>query len=198
MGTKRKSISRNLIPEISPAELHLLSDGLLGIAPAFDSWEAMNEPGEADWRAHKAEILAAWIGEHPGTRPTLWWTHDAPHPARKRLSGIGTPCPEVLNYAESYTLGLPDHWVSTWDVDYYNGRALDIHGDLIVCQWREGDFAGRAIDPESPPTFESQASYLKRHGLLEPGEEKRLRPAAFAPEVVLVPVEDEEPTGSIQ
>jgi len=38
------------------------------------------------------------------------------------------------------------------------------------------------VDPNDPPTFESQAAYLKRLGLLLPGEEKRLAPKAFAPE----------------
>jgi hypothetical protein len=38
---------------------------------------------------------------------------------------------------------------------------------------------------------ESQASYLKRHGLFLPGEEKRLKPKDFRPEAVTAPSEDE-------
>jgi hypothetical protein len=37
------------------------------------------------------------------------------------------------------------------------------------------------VDENDPPTFESQAAYLKRHGLLFAGEEKR---SDFEPESV--------------
>ena len=39
-----------------------------------------------------------------------------------------------------------------------------------------------AFDPADPPVFESQATFLKRHELLLPGEAKRLRRADYAPE----------------
>ena len=39
-----------------------------------------------------------------------------------------------------------------------------------------------AVDPDDPPSFESQAAYLKRLGLLLHGEEKRLVPDDFAAE----------------
>ncbi len=32
------------------------------------------------WEAVKAELLPAWIREHPGTRPFAWWELDAPDP----------------------------------------------------------------------------------------------------------------------
>jgi hypothetical protein len=38
------------------------------------------------------------------------------------------------------------------------------------------------VDPDDPPTFESQAAYLKRLKLLLPGEEKQLTPDDFTPE----------------
>ena len=41
-----------------------------------------------------------------------------------------------------------------------------------------------AVDPDDPPSFESQAAYLKRLGLLLPGEEKRLVRHDFAPEAI--------------
>ena len=68
-----------------------------------------------------------------------------------------------------------------------------MNGDPINCQWREGDFAGKAIDKSNPPRFESQASYLRRLGLLAPGEERRVKPAAFEPEIVSPEEENGEP-----
>jgi len=52
-------------------------------------------------------------------------------------------------------------------------------GDVL-----QRDFTGVAIDPNDPPTFESQAAYLKRHGLLLAGEERRLRKVDWEAEAV--------------
>jgi hypothetical protein len=30
------------------------------------------------WTEHKQAILRAWIADHPGTRPRIWWRLDAP------------------------------------------------------------------------------------------------------------------------
>ena len=68
-------------------------------------------------------------------------------------------------------------------MDFYNGRARDIHGKLIDSGYKEGDFLGVALDPDDPPRFESQASYLKRHGLLTKAEEKQLTDKDFEPYV---------------
>jgi hypothetical protein len=67
--------------------------------------------------------------------------------------------------------------------EYYTGTARDIHGSLINPK-PSGTFEGVAIDPGDPPVFESQASYLERHGLFLPGERKRLKKEDFEPEVV--------------
>jgi hypothetical protein len=40
------------------------------------------------------------------------------------------------------------------------------------------------VDPSDPPKFESQASYLKRHNLFEPGEERRLKAKDFEPQII--------------
>ncbi|MGU3496409.1 hypothetical protein ACLBXM_20415 [Xanthobacteraceae bacterium A53D] len=37
------------------------------------------------------------------------------------------------------------------------------------------------VDPADPPTFESEAAYLKRHGLLTADEKRRLSSADFEP-----------------
>ncbi len=65
-------------------------------------------------------------------------------------------------------------------------------GHRIGEEYEEGHFAGVAIDPGDPPRYESEASYLRRLGLLLPGESKRLRKADFDPEVVLPEDDDED------
>lgn len=39
-----------------------------------------------------------------------------------------------------------------------------------------------SVDPSEPPCFESEASFLRRLGLLRPGEARRLRASSFEPE----------------
>jgi hypothetical protein len=212
MPTKRKPIVRNLIEGISDVELFLVSDGLMGAQSEQKLWffilTSNKEALLSLWNAHKSMILPEWIRRRPGTRPSLWWNFDAPritpesitlmgrgaasvrcHPTefcepRARLGGIGTPDFQELNYGPNFELGIPTGWVDPWQVDYYNGRARDVHGDLIPCQWKEGDFVGVAIDPSNPPKFESQAAYLKRQNLLEPGEAQRLKAKDFEPETI--------------
>ena len=158
------------------------------------------------WSKYKDEIINKWIKKKPGTRPHLWWQFDAPkisektftwfkyhgsgqhligkqYEPRKRLGGVGTPAHEVLCVG-SFDLGIPTMWVSQWNTDYYNGRAVDIHGKVIDSGFKEGDFIGVPIDPNDLPFFESQASYLKRHTLHLPGERKHLTKKDFEPEVV--------------
>jgi hypothetical protein len=135
------------------------------------------------WRAARAEILVDWIAEHPGTRPWAWWRFDATEP-RRRLGGVGTPAHEVLAYLDHFPFGLPAHWVQPWMVEYYNGRARNIHGERIGTEYREGHFAGVAIDPVAPPRFESQAAYLDRHALLDSADRLKLPEDAFEPESI--------------
>jgi hypothetical protein len=136
---------------------------------------------EALWRQHSAEVVAAHVAESPGSRPERWWEYDAPAP-RQRLGGTGSPAHECLAYVPHTAYGIPISWVSEWDVEYYNGRARDVHRKLIESGHREGDFKGLAPDPADPPSFESQAAYLRRNNLLLPGEEQRLTEADFEPE----------------
>ena len=139
---------------------------------------------EAAWNEARDEILADWIADAPGSRPSAWWKYDAPRqplgtfdgcyydgklPApRERLGGVGTPNFEVLNYVPSYHCGIPDSWVIRADVAYY-----------------QPDFEGVVIDPSDPPRYESQASYLDRHGLFLPGEKKRVKKRDWQAELVL-------------
>lgn len=136
------------------------------------------------WKAIQDGFLAEWIQKKPGSRPWVWWRWDAPEP-RLRLGGVGTPEHEILAVAPFYEYGIPASWVSKFQEEYYNGRARDIHGNLIECQWKEGDFAGKTIDPRDPPRYESQATYLRRLKLFLPNEQKKLRKKNFAPENVI-------------
>jgi hypothetical protein len=150
------------------------------------------------WEALREDLLAEFIRANPGRRPWGWWEFDAPRWGRKfnayydgtlpeprlRLGGTGTPAYEALAYVPSFTRGIPDSWVKAWDVEFYNGRAKDIHGEPIGTKYMEGHFPYKAIDPDDPPIFESQASYLKRNGLLSPAEAKRIPAEAWEPEAI--------------
>ena len=139
---------------------------------------------QSAWRTHRSEILPEWIREYPGTRPFGWWQVDAPEPSRRRLGGTGTPAHEVLAYAAGFVFGLPSHWITPFLAAYYRGEAREIDGQTIGVEYRGASFGGVAIDPRDPPSFESQASYLKRHHLLTPEERTRLGPADFEAERV--------------
>ena len=65
---------------------------------------------------------------------------------------------------------------------YYSGLAVDVRGNPIG--GKLAIFKGAAIDPNDPPRFESQATYLRRLGLFLAGEERRLRKADFEAETV--------------
>jgi hypothetical protein len=157
------------------------------------------------WSKHKTHILRDWEKNRPGTRPWAWWRYSAPRwsrrfhawldgtlpEPRKRFGGKGTPDFEVLACVPRFNLGIPTSYVDSWMVDYYNGRAMDIHGELIPCKYKEGDFKGVAIDPDDPPVYESEALYLQSHGLLLKTEENRLSGADYEPVSVLDMLEEQ-------
>jgi hypothetical protein len=49
------------------------------------------------------------------------------------------------------------------------------------------DLERGTVDPHDPPVLESEAAYLKRHGLFLPGEAKRVPRSAFRPVVGVPP-----------
>ena len=83
-----------------------------------------------------------------------------------------------------FSYGLPTVWISQWQVNYCTGIAVDIHGGPIGNRFASNGFNGVAIDPDDTPRFESQAAYLKRHGLFLAGEQRRLRKADWEPEAI--------------
>jgi len=186
--------------EKRPVHSDVMKNYLLsGVEPKDGAgWFELNSPlfpVDVAWEDLSEELLAEWIKEHPGSRPYGWWEFSAPRWERKfgtcidgtlpeprqRLGGIGTPAYEGLAYVPSFTRGVPDSWMDKRLVEYYNGRAKDIHGNPIGTEYEEGTFPFKEIDPKDPPHFESEASYLKRHNLFLLGEEKRLTAADFEP-----------------
>jgi hypothetical protein len=111
------------------------------------------------WAAYGEQALAEWIEQHPGTRPSPWWRFDAPKRTRQRCGGVGTAWGE-----HQVWLGIPLVWVSR---------------RYPPTRWP--GCPGPAVDPHNPPVFESQATYLDRHGLLLPGERRRLGDEDFRP-----------------
>jgi hypothetical protein len=169
------------------------------------------ETCRAAWDLCKADILWDWIAKFPGKRCRYWWLYDSPRMSaaeieahgwtghfyvphlcelRLRLGGVGDPKFEHLGYVPTFDCGVPDSWLTQDEVELYSGRRRDIHGDLIPIG--RSDFAGKAIDPKNRPCFESQAAYLRRHGLLEPTETRWLKPKDFQPETVNVSEDDED------
>jgi hypothetical protein len=120
------------------------------------------------WAEHKGTLLAEWTEAHPGTRPWVWWELDSP-----RLPAVGDghyddgKRPEPRQRVGG-TGGEPTHSGVTFG---------------LPSGWCDDDF-----DPSDPPTYESQASYLDRHGLLTEAERRALQklPNGFQPENILV------------
>jgi hypothetical protein len=192
MPTNRKRTPRSRkVLALNPGEINFLYDR---DDPLGNPWMGRHfmtkEEIKALWVHNRDEVLKWWADNHPCTRPGPWWEYDAPKELvhgcdgteffayqtyRLRLGGIGTPAHEVLAYVPASTLGIPDSWVERWSVDYYNGRAVDIHGERIGTEYKEGHFKVVAIDPDDPPAYESQAAYLQRHGLLTAEEKQYLK-----------------------
>jgi hypothetical protein len=139
------------------------------------------------WDAVKNELTKDWIKQNPASRPWLWWQYDAPkervkcwintdirEAQRLRIGGTGTPSYEVLAYVPYFRKGVPSGWISEFDVAYYNGKGKDVHGKRIGTEYKKGDFKAVAYDRNDPPIFESEASYLERHGLLSDKEKTYL------------------------
>ena len=140
----------------------------------------------AAWQLNKEVILGEWIRKRPCSRPWAFWDLDIKE-IRRRVGGTG----DLFNDWEDYEpyechLGIPSAWVTVWDVQSYNGLALDIHGKVIPSPWKDGDFTRVAVDFDDPPCFESQAAYLDRLNLLTPTEKAYLKkhPELLKPEMI--------------
>jgi hypothetical protein len=149
------------------------------------------------WAEHGTASTAAFAKANPGKRSEAWWIAAAPEP-RRRLGGAGVPCFTALNYIEHRSLGVPCSWVQPDDWRYYNGQLRDIAGELIDNGYKLGDFRFAPVNPNDPPAYESQAAYLRRLGLLLPGELKRLTDRDFEPELLVDAIEPDDDTFSTE
>jgi hypothetical protein len=132
----------------------------------FDLWPIKErERPRKIWEQYRDDVLAAFIDKHPGRRPSRWWAYET-HELRQRLGGVGTRAHEHLAFQPfQRAMGVYSCWIGADDVRLWKLRCP-------------------AVDLNDPPVFESQASYLKRHGLLFPGEAEQLSEADFAPETL--------------
>jgi hypothetical protein len=136
----------------------------------FNQWYYLAGPNgpEQFWRQNERAVIEHFAVRSPGRRPWAWWKFSAPEP-RRRLGGRGTPLCEFTAYAPELHFGIPAFW-----------RRANDFCDLLKLDERRWP----AIDPDDPPIYESEATYLKRLRLLLPGEARRLRRADYAPEAV--------------
>src|SRR5438045_3025684 len=120
---------------------------------------------EALWSEHGGDIVEEHVEESPGTRPSRWWEFDAPRSKRGTYPGRfydGQLCEPRLRVGG---IGTPAYECRAVVPSFSYGLP-----DIWV-----------GIDEDDPPIFESQAAYLKRHGLFLVGEGRR---SSFEPETV--------------
>jgi hypothetical protein len=114
------------------------------------------------WTEHGEQITEQWAAKRPGTRPEHWWKYSAP-----RL-----PIEEHGDHADCYfsrDLIQSRRKVKGTGVPAYEVMNVVPHWDLGVPSWME------EVDHDDPPIWETQLAYLKRHGLLLPGEGKKAK-----------------------
>jgi hypothetical protein len=149
------------LPGFAGYTLWCLRHGMRGL-----DW---NREPENLWREHKAEFLPQFIRKNPGRRPAAWWNHDAPRWNQKFGAWFDGTLMEPRRQ-------LGGKGSAPWDA-----------GRPIVPWYAYGiPVIWDGFDPEDPPCFEAQATYLQRFGVLTAAEQQILRdrPEAFMPETV--------------
>jgi hypothetical protein len=101
------------------------------------------------WERWGRDALAVWVKDNPGTRPLFWWRR------------VAQECRRVKPSREFY-------------IREDQGRPGNVRGLPLVWSQRDGEmlFSGKVM-------VESEASYLKRLGLLLPGEGRRLKASDY-------------------
>ncbi len=169
-GEKRSRAIRSFLSERQVAYL-LTGVGVRGDATLY-FWKIDDEKILAAWKTVGPDLVAEHVRKFPGTRPWGWWKFDAPE-RRLRVGGTGTERREVFKgWKGALDFGVPKNvlnWINERDVSIY---------------LRQGRIVGKAFDENDPPTFESEATFLRRLGLFLKGEEKRIPAAAFEPEAI--------------
>jgi hypothetical protein len=116
-----------------------------------------SEKLEALWQLHREVIISEHIKDNPGTRPAMWWQFDAPRLPVGAFPGCW------------YDGQLPEpreRIGGTGTPAYECRNVVPSFGYGIPNVWVD-------IDENDLPTFESQAAYLKRHGMLLASEYHR-------------------------
>jgi hypothetical protein len=136
------------------------------------------------WAAVGDAVITTFADAHPGHRPLTWWKFSAPE-MRRRIGGQGTVESDLLAVVPRFERGIPVDWIEDdWIWTYNGGTAPEAYVPF---------------NREDPPRFESQATFLRRHKLVLPGELRRLKAADFEPEIVIVeavsPADIDDPTG---
>jgi len=156
-------------PIADPAIWKFLNDDLPGDMKDYpiQIFVLLNDPQVLRklWNEYKPEILPRYIEKCPGRRPSLWWDFSAP---QVRVSWPGVSELSEPRQKISGFCFLP------WD----NGKSLKpryFKGVPVV----SGVFD--IYDINDPAYFESEAQYLKRHGLLSKVEAEQLNNDAFQP-----------------
>jgi hypothetical protein len=111
------------------------------------------------WEEHRKVIIADWIKSKPGTRPSMWWRYDAPRLAPEALGRWSRTvlAPQLIELRRKLRgEGNPLHEVLNYTPSQHYG----------IPAW--------CGNPDDPPVFESQRTYLKRHGLLLPAERRKI------------------------
>jgi hypothetical protein len=174
MPYKKKLIKKS---KLSPVVIAYLSDDQTSVFTGPDSWvlgcfrhgsPAFDEDPKELWEKYHDDFLPEFIRNHPGRRPLPWWQWVAPREPvstwdeeqfnsaqRLRLGGTGTPLHEISCIWGGFVKGIPGDWVSE---DY-----------------KKAGFDGVVLDGDDPPLYESEATYLLRHGLLSSQEKKFLQ-----------------------
>jgi hypothetical protein len=171
MPTNRTRRTRHLKPTISDAVLRYLTTGE-NEEKDFDVFllTCENDCSELQglWQIAKDGIMADWLKKSPCTRPWAWWEFDAP----RHDTGTGAYF-EPLPIPRQRLGGKGQTSSQKWPA------VVPRYDRAIPSSWAD-------IDPEDPPTFESEAAYLQRHGLLSEAETHYLEkhPELMEPETV--------------
>jgi hypothetical protein len=150
---KRRRRQRDWLPEYMVTGIEPdLDDPDINPFEVIDVCQPDSPELRAAWEA--SGIMRHW--DIPSRRPYCWWLFDAPRLPMGTFPGryIDGKFPEPRLHLGGP--GCPRHEA----LNYYPVQHFGI--------W---DWFG---DPANPPTFETQFDYLKRHGLLLPGEDEPL------------------------
>ena len=134
------------------------------------------------WDAHKDELVAEFAEEFPGRRPAAWWGWEGHK--RQQLSGGGRFA--WLHYPAPMTwVCVHDANLDRWTDGEGKRHLLPRFHRPIMEPVYDCGVPYMWVDPdEADPVFESQATFLQRHGLLFEGEFARLTAEDFTNEIL--------------